>query len=86
MYKLNFFEMYVLLYISISNVHNKYNFIEGHVWFGASVLTVQHKVLQDKQSTLEFEVSQLNCLTQPNLAKQHFSKARTSMLKEDSSE
>ena len=86
LYKLNFIEMYVLLYISISNVHNKSYFIEGHVWFGASVPTVQHEVLQDKQSTLEFEVSQLNCLTQPNSAKQHFSESQTPTFKEDSSE
>ena len=46
LYKLNFTEMYVLLYISIPNVHNKSYFIEGYVWFGASVPTVQHEVLQ----------------------------------------
>ena len=86
MYKLNFFEMYVLLYISISNVHIKSYFIEGHVWFGASVPTVQHEVLQSKQSTMEFKASQTIRLTLPTLVRQHFSELQTPTFKEDSSE
>ena len=66
MYKLNFIDMYVLFYTSIYNVHSK-SYFESHVWFGASVPTVQNVVLKSKQSILEFEVTQMNRLTLPTL-------------------
>ena len=78
--------MDVLFYISISNVVSKSYFIEGQVWFGTSVPTVQHEILQSKQSTLEFKVSHMIRLTLPTLVKQHFSESQTPTFKEDSSE
>ena len=78
--------MYDLFYISMSNVHSKSYFIEGHVWFGAPVPTVQNEILQSKQSTLEFGVSQINRLTLPTWVEQYFSESWTPTFKEDLSE